>query len=69
MMALATAGLRCRTRWESLQGLKSLLKTLEKQIPRGLKPARDDKNEGFVTARLKPRPFNDLFWSATATDD
>jgi len=29
----------------------------EKQIPRGLKPARDDKKKHF-TARLKPRPFN-----------
>jgi hypothetical protein len=29
----------------------------EKQIPRGLKPARDDKIEGRVTAHLKVRPF------------
>jgi len=34
-----------------------LLKNPEKQIPRRLKPARDDKNRGRVTAQLKLRPF------------
>jgi hypothetical protein len=29
---------------------------LKKQIPRGLKPARDNKNKG-LTAPLKVRPF------------
>jgi hypothetical protein len=33
------------------------LKKPEKQIPRGLKPARDDKNKELVTAHLKVRPF------------
>jgi protein ImuB len=32
------------------------LKKSEQQIPRGLKSARNDKNQGF-SARLKPRPF------------
>ena len=33
------------------------LKNSEKQIPRRLKSARDDKNKGLVTAQLKLRPF------------
>ena len=36
--------------------LKKLRKKSEQQIPRGLKPARDDKNEE-LTAHLKVRPF------------
>ena len=39
-----------RLRKNSMQGKKQ-------QIPRGLKPARDDKNEGFIKAHLKVRPF------------
>ena len=30
------------------QGLKKFLKNTEKQIPRGLNPARDGKNNGLV---------------------
>jgi hypothetical protein len=41
-------------------GAKRLLKNSEKQIPRGLKSPRNDKNKGLVTARLKPRPFKTL---------
>jgi len=37
------------------QGLKRVLKQSKMQIPRGLKPARNDKNKGLVR-RLKPRP-------------
>jgi hypothetical protein len=37
-----------------------LLKKPEKQIPSGLKPARNDKNKGLVTAYLKVRPFKVL---------
>jgi hypothetical protein len=33
-----------------MQLLNSLLKKPEKQIPHGLKPVRDDKNKGLVTA-------------------
>ena len=36
-----------------------LLEQGEKQIPRGLKPARDDKNEEGGAAHLKVRPFED----------
>jgi hypothetical protein len=44
----------------STPGLEFLLKESEKQIPRGLKPARNDKNEGLVAAYLKVRPFKAL---------
>src|SRR5271165_1231907 len=37
--------------------LQRLLKKSEKQIPRGLKPTRNDKNKGLVTAHLKVCPF------------
>ena len=33
------------------------LKKSEKQIPRGLKPPRNDNNKGRRTAHLKVRPF------------
>jgi hypothetical protein len=31
----------------------------EQQVPRGLKPARDDKNKALIMAYLKARPFED----------
>jgi hypothetical protein len=34
-----------------------VLKNSEQQIPRGLKPARNDKNKGFLAAYLNVRPF------------
>jgi hypothetical protein len=37
--------------------LQRLLKKSEKQIPRGLKSARDDKNKELATAQLKLCPF------------
>src|SRR5271157_149885 len=37
--------------------LKRPLKKSEKQIPRGLKPTRNDKNKVLVTEHLKVRPF------------
>jgi hypothetical protein len=37
--------------------LSRLLKKSEKQIPRGLKPPRNDNNKGRRTAHLKVRPF------------
>jgi hypothetical protein len=37
--------------------LNWLLKNSEKQIPRGLKPARNAKSKGFASAQLKLRPF------------
>jgi hypothetical protein len=39
------------------QRLKRLLKKSKKQIPRGLKSARDDKNKELATAQLKLCPF------------
>jgi hypothetical protein len=45
------------SRSEVGQQLNSLLKNSEKQIPRRLKSARDDKNKGLATAQLKLRPF------------
>ncbi len=39
------------------QRLNRLLKNPKQQIPRRLKPARDDKNKELVTAYLKVRPF------------
>jgi hypothetical protein len=37
--------------------LKQAAEKFEKQIPRGLKPTRNDKNKGLVTAYPKVRPF------------
>jgi hypothetical protein len=37
---------------------------LEKQIPRRLKPARDDNNKGLQSAHLKVRPFKKTAASA-----
>jgi hypothetical protein len=40
---------------------------VEKQIPRGLKPARDDRKEMTCTAQLKLRPFErPAKWSFSA---
>jgi hypothetical protein len=36
------------------------LKKLQPQIPRGLKPARDDKTKELATEQLKLRPFKQL---------
>ena len=38
-------------------GKSRLLTKLEKQVPRGLQPARKDKNTVLITAHLKVRPF------------
>jgi hypothetical protein len=45
------------TRRQFTARLNSLLKNSQKQIPRGLKPARDDKYKRLLPAYLKVRPF------------
>ena len=45
--------------WDWCRWLKRLLKELRRQIPDGLKPARDVKNKG-LTARLKSCPDTKL---------
>ena len=54
----SAAGAKARISRRSFAArLKRLRKKSEKQIPRGLKPTRNDKNKGLVTAHLKVRPF------------
>src|SRR5271157_5542725 len=54
----SAAGAKARISRRSFAArLKRLLKKSEKQIPRGLKPTRNDKNKGLVMAHLKVRPF------------
>jgi len=40
-----------------VSAVDSLLENPDQRVPRGLKPARDDKNKGQGTAQLKLRPF------------
>src|SRR5271166_5395880 len=54
----SAAGAKARISRRSFAArLKRLRKKSEKQIPRGLKPTRNDKNKGLVMAHLKVRPF------------
>src|ERR1035437_9392069 len=56
-MARPSAGSFVRTaRFEGAR-LHRLRENSQTQIPRRLKPARDDKNKGLPTAHLKVRPF------------